>query len=271
MIFHEQFGQHLRLGNFLFKYAWSIAMKEKYGYETVYPDYYLWKYLKNQPTINNSTSSQIIRPRKHEWTEDEQKYLESFDFKNQDFAIALNFFMQSINWWKDYQKEVKNSLQFKDEIIENIKQKYSNLLEKPFILISIRLGDFVGHNVFYQIPYSWYLKVLENFDLKDYNVLITSDEINKAKEIFGNSFFYAEPNMTWDMRNQFYHSDASEHFILGTLSSHQIISNSTFSWWQAFLAEGNTYHTGKNFNPNGPVGHIDNSDYYHPDWIKIEI
>jgi hypothetical protein len=270
MIYHEKFGQHLRLGNFLFKYAWSVGMKEKYGCETVYPNYYLWQYLEHPPIVSDIKQTELIRPRKHEWTKEEQEYIESFDYVDNDYTISLNFFMQSVYWWKEYQAEVKNKLKFKEDVLSNIKSKYSQLLEKPFILISIRLGDYLGHGVFYQIPFEWYLKVLNTFDLNEYNVLVTSDDIGHAKRIFGDSFFYAEPNVTWDMADRNYHSDANEHFILGTLSSHQIIGNSTFSWWQAFLAEGNTYHTGKFFSPSHS-SQMDDSTYYHPDWIKIDI
>ena len=272
MIYHEKFGQTLRLGNFLFKFAWSVGMKEKYGYDTTYPQYYLWDYLETSPIIGENKAKLTIQPRKYEWTQEEQDCLESFDYKSGDYAIALAFFMQSVNWWKDYQNEVRKALTFKQSVLDNIKIKYSELMQKPFILISIRLGtDFFGTNMYYSIPPDWYFKVLKKFDLQKYNVLVTSDNIEQAKQIFGNSFFYAEPNTTWNVNQHHYYSDASEHFILGTLSSHQIISNSTFSWWQAFLSEGDTFHTGRNFHPNGPSGNIDNSDYYHPNWVKIEV
>ena len=51
MIYHELFGQHLRLGNFAFKIAWSVAKWNQYKIQTYYPDYYLWKYLKVPPVI----------------------------------------------------------------------------------------------------------------------------------------------------------------------------------------------------------------------------
>jgi hypothetical protein len=46
--------------------------------------------------------------------------------------------MQSVYWWKDYQAEVKNKLKFKEDVLSNIKSKYSQLLEKPIIIITIR-------------------------------------------------------------------------------------------------------------------------------------
>jgi len=285
MIYHEMFGQHLRLGNFLFKYAWSVAMKEKLGIETVYPDYYLWKYLQNPPLVDNPKIGILVHPRKWEWSLEEKVYIEDFlkytESQNQDSEIALNFFFQSEKWFRGYKDEVFKALTFKDVHFDRIFDKYQYLFARPTIGLGIRLGDFQGHGDFYQIPITWYLKVLaEYFEYTEhnYNVVIFSDDILTAKKIFREyNFFYAEENNTHTHADNFkhYHGDASEQLILGTMMDNWIIGNSTFSWWQAWLAtyaiEGKVIHSGKVFSETGNMKHVDTKDYYPENWIKFEI
>lgn len=289
MIYHELFGQHLRLGNFLFKYAWSIAMKEKYGIETIYPkNYYLWKYLENPPMLTDPyPSGCLVHPRKWEWSPKEQEYIEEFikytESQNQDSEIALNFFFQSEKWFRDYRDEVYKSLQFKETERLRVFKKYLHYFQKRReIGISVRLGDFIGHGDFYQIDPDWYISAL-NTHFPDWEerstVVVFSDDIPAAKEIFKDfSFEYAEPNGTQTHADNFkhYHGDASEHLILGSLMDDFIIGNSTFSWWQAWLASysrpnSKIIHSGKVFSETGNMKHVDTRDYYCSNWIKHEI
>lgn len=281
MIYHEMFGQHLRLGNFLFKYAWSVKMKSKYGIDTSYPDYYLWKYLENFPLISQEIKGPILRPLEWEYNEIEQNLLTNNILNLQDVTIALNYFFQSYKWFEGCEKEVCCSLKFKEEEIDKVKAKYSYIFDRhqPTIGISIRLGDFVGHGDFYQIPYDWYIKALKNiYHWKERKVIVFSDDIEKAKQIFkGFGFFYAEPNGTHTHADNFkhYHSEkAAEQFILGTMIDDWIIGNSTFSWWLAWISWmtnplNRVIHSGKVFSKSGRMKHVDTTHYYHPDWEQI--
>lgn len=284
MIYHEMFGQHIRLGNFLFKWAWSIKMRERYGLNTTYPDYYLWKYLKNPPQIGDIPKLEevdILRPHKWEYSSYLDSIVDEFVLEGKDTLVALNFFFQSEQWFKEEKEQVFNSLQFKAEEKSRIYTKYFDFFRKKTIGIGVRLGDFVGHGDFYQIEPEWYLRALvsefENF--YDYNIVVFSDDILKAKEIFKEyPFFYPEENHTFTHADNFkyYHGDASEQFILGTMMDNFILGNSTFSWWQSWLVEnhpmfnGKIIHSGKVFSDTGNMKDINTSLYYPERWIKFD-
>ena len=279
-IYHEKFGQHLRLGNFLAQYAWSTKYCSVYRCQRILPkDYYLWDYLENPPLLYDQEPEYdlIVRPTKWEYDEKEQEYLNGFeeDFRNRNTALALNYFFQSYTAFEGFEQQVYDSLRIKKDYVDFILHKYGHFFTKPCVLISIRLGDMVQHGDFYQIPYLWYINALEAEypDWRNMNVVVTSDDIEHAKIIFKDyPFMYAEPNGTHTHEDNFkhYHSyKAIEHFVLGTLFGNYIIGQSTFSWWQAWLGSyngGKVVHSGKVFSETGSMKDCNTSTYYLPTW-----
>lgn len=287
MTFHEMFGKHLRLGNFLFKYAWSIAKQEQFGEVSVFPsDYYLWKYLKVPPLVRYNYTASIPDSNflkvNWEWSDKEERMIDEIVKNGKDTVVSLDSFFQSEKWFANYRPYVKRALRFTDDAELSVIAKYKHLCisEKPTIGIGIRLGDFVDHGDFYQIPHTWYIDALDNnFPnwREDYKVVVFSDDIEKCKIVFkAYRFYYAEPNNTHVHNDNFkhYHGDASEQLILGSLMNNFIIGNSTFSWWQAWLAtyvSGKVIHSGKVFSETGNMKHINTEHYYPKSWIKYEI
>jgi len=280
MIRHELFGQHLRLGNFLFKYAWSIAKMHQFNEFTTYPEYYLWKYLQTSPKISDNelywSDSQIKV--NWEWSPEEVNRVDTLIQNPGTKTITLDSFFQSEKWFENYEQQVFESLQIKPDFKEKIYIDNLQLFQKPVIGIGVRLGDFVGHGDFYQIKPNWYLQALEHYFptwREDFNVIVFSDHIERAKQLYNEhkELFFAEPNGTHTHADNFkhYHNDASKQFVLGTMMDHWIIGNSTFSWWQAWLAtygkkDSKVIHSGKVFSDSGNMRHINTEHYYAKEW-----
>ena len=124
---------------------------------------------------------------------------------------------------------IKDYFQFKDSLIDNLKSSYQIAFSKKTILLSIRRGDFVDHPDYFQLPIHYYLQALiHNFpDWKEKNLILLSDDIDYCKFHFSfleNAFFAHQLS-------------AEEQLALGSLCDDFIISNSTFSWWCAWLGE----------------------------------
>jgi hypothetical protein len=51
MVKYNDWGKHLRLGNWLFLYAGIQSILKNSGNELWLPDYFLWEYLKNPPPV----------------------------------------------------------------------------------------------------------------------------------------------------------------------------------------------------------------------------
>lgn len=63
--------------------------------------------------------------------------------------------MQSELWHTRHKEYVMERMKLKQDCVEAVRSKYSDALSKPTIGIGIRRGDFVNHECFFQIPWSW--------------------------------------------------------------------------------------------------------------------
>lgn len=278
MIKYIDWGKHIRLGNFLFLYAGIQNIIKESGNSLELPDYFLWKYLNQPPIINNEKNYEEL----FHFLGDEaieirlNNYINYFK-ENRDKIVNINLgsHLQSELWFKNNLEFIKEKLSIKNEEILKVKTKYNTFFNKPTIGIGIRRGDFVNHGVFYQIPETWYKKALaNNFDYKNYNVVIFSDDINWCKNYFKNeNFMYAEDNNTATHKDGFkhYHKDPMEQFILASLVDNFIGGSSTFSWWNMWYVKnfnnGVVIHSGKNLSNYGEKQFGINKDYYPDNWI----
>lgn len=278
MIRCNQFGQHTRLGNWLFVYAFMVSVAEKTGHEIKVPEgYFLWKYLENPPktTADQNYDVQFIAPGPA-WSREAMDSAYQFFSDNHDKVINIDLtcFLQSEKWFDP--GIVKRKIKIKQECVVEAFAKYPEI-KKPLVGIGVRRGDFVGHGVFYQIPEDWYTGVL-NSSIKGWKkgseVMVFSDDIDWCRVKYaGMGFIFSEPNGT-HQHGAPYHRDPMEQFILGSHCDYFIGGSSTFSWWQMWyvknIMEGEVFHCGENISREyySKYGH---PDYYPLSWKKVQI
>lgn len=280
MILYKDFNKPiLRWGNLAFGYAFMLGCVKKYGEEIQLPEYYMFKYFQDPPTLDVGLEPEVtFHFRKYEF---DPEYVDEFFYKNKGKIININLnpLAQSARNFEHCVDYVVDKFKIKEEVISRIKNKYQEFFTKPTIGISIRKGDFVNHGVFYQIRESWYLDALYTYfpNYKDFNIIIFSDDIEWCKQYYkGHNFFFCEPNNTHTHADSFkhYHNDAHEQYVLGTLMDNMIIGSSTFSWQQAFYGAtqrgGLVIHSGENFR--GEHAEKNNIvDYYYKNWTIFPI
>lgn len=282
MLKFNDWGKHLRLGNWLFLYSGLRYFAKHSENDIELPNYFLWDYLKNPPKVNNDTNYDVeFTFRQTNYSEDEKNFINNLftNNNNKTINIQISSNLQSEKWFSDDFDYVKSCLEIRDDKINEVREKYKSFLDKPTIGIGVRRGDFVNHNCFYQIPETWYENTLKKEfpDYKNYNVIIFSDDIEWCKIYFKDSgFLFAEPNNTHTHTNNFknYHNNPMDQFILGILCDNFIGGSSTFSWWQMWYVKnfnnGKVFHSGKNLI--GKCGETYyNPDYYPENWGLNEI
>lgn len=280
MVKYIDWGQHLRLGNWLFLYAGLQSILKDTGNPLALPPYFLWKYLDDPPFItDNKSYGEVFHFRQTWYTPHEKESIRGvLNTKFRDgitVNINLGSNLQSEKWFIDDIDYVKGKLKIKQEELDRVKAKYAPFFMRPTIGVGIRRGDFVGHGCFYQIPEKWYETALEaEFpDWREYNIIVFSDDIDWCKNYYRNKgWLFSDANNTHTHADNFrhYHNDPMDQFILGALMDNFVGGSSTFTWWQMWYVKnfnnGKVVHSGKNLIGQCADNHK-NPDYYPDSWI----
>jgi len=250
MITYSKIGHFGRLGNQLFQFAGVLGIARKLGYEVKFPIENITEYqledFKDGVTrectfdipkafvLDESildTKFNILPQIKYEVNEPH------FHFNSEYFTVPdgcdFRGYFQTEKYFKHIEYELKQLLVFKPDIQETA----NALLPKTtneLVSIHLRRGDYAGLGDFHPVcgP-EYYSAASQEFTDKDYNFIIFSDDIKYCK-----SFFGEQENVSY-INNV----DPYVDLCLMSMCNHNIIANSSFSWWAAWL----------NSNPNKKV------------------
>jgi hypothetical protein len=168
-----------------------------------------------------------------------------------------------------YYQSSKNFLNFRDEIQKlflpteefkvKLKNQYPNIFEKDSVSIHVRRGDYLG--------ISEVLPVLD----KSYFDFCVKEFENSNIFIFSNDKEWVKKNLNYNNSTVVEGLDDYEELWSISLCDHNIMSNSSFSWWGSYL---NLNKSKKTYVPSvwfGPNGEKNYQDIYEDGWIKIEV
>ena len=197
------------------------------------------------------------------WNRFNEKGFNYTEIPNTEGNVYLNGYFQSEKYFKEYGTQIKELFTYPKEYVDTVLNKYKDLLEKNTCSIHVRRGDYLkfpDHHPTQNMNY--YMRAIKQMS-KDSMFLIFSDDIVWCKKNFPNipeKFMFIEGNTD------------SEDFLLMSLCNNNIICNSTFSWWAAWLnrneqkkviAPSVWFGSAKGFTEN------DMKDLYCENWIKI--
>lgn len=203
--------------------------------------------LKNLKVIP-STTDNIVR---YPWT-----YVQSPPFNND---VIIDGFFQSEKYFVHNRNKIVEFIKPTYKIISIIKEKYSNIINGNSTSIHVRRGDYLkfpNHHSPQTLEY--YKKSIELLKDKTDKFVVFSDDIEWCKNnLKNNNFIYIEDE-----------KDYIELYLI-SLCKNNIISNSSFSWWGAWLnsnLDKKVVSPKKWFGPN--IKHNTN-DIIPESWIKI--
>ena len=252
MLVFSNLGRKGNFGNHLFQIASTVSIAIKNGHEFAFPKWMYATYFDyNFPLYDEELRCQLIKENAYHYKNIELK----------DGNYDLNGWFQSEKYFN--REAVRACFKFKPEIISDVKEKYKTVLFQENILISVRRGDFVNHPYYFQLDYSYYfLGIVKNFPgWKERILIFTSDDIDYCKKHFQflpNAIFIEKSNIM-------------EQLVLGSLCDDFVISNSTFSWWLAWLGEKEGTKIIRPIqNFRGKFRAVNNDKDYFPDrWLAF--
>jgi hypothetical protein len=167
-------------------------------------------------------------------------------------------YFQSDKYFIDYRDEINKLFNF--DFSAKLKDKYPFLIDTETCSIHVRRGDYLNLQIFHTNLQIEYYKNAIDIIGNEKTYLIFSDDISWCEEHFKfiDKKFFISGNFDY------------EDITLMSKCNHNIIANSSFSWWGAWL---NEHENKKVISPQKWFGinnlHLDTSDLYCDKWIII--
>lgn len=253
MIIYNNIGNNGRLGNQLFQTAATIGIANKNNTEPMFPLNQTYKVPKlfnlNLKYLNNTT---LNLPTINE---------NSFSFNETFFNIGdnknINGYFQSEKYFKHVENDIRTLFSFKSDVMERNKQILP--LNTVTTSIHLRLGDYrqyPNHHPICNIKY--YREAIDIINSDVY--IIFSDEPDSANAFFN----FIKNKIIINTKNE------EDDLFLMSNCANNIIANSSFSWWGAWL---NKYKDKQIIAPKKWFGDAyskhDTKDLYCDNWIIV--
>ena len=240
-----------RLGNNLFMIAHALAKGFEYNKQVVvYRPHVIYH--------GNDYSQNIFRGLEFiDSYKDNRNY--NLNVPSDDKPTYYFGYYQSESCFENYSEEIKRLFGPPEEFVERINNELPFLNEKIVTLINVRRGDYLhSPNYHPTVTPEYIYKALEQISNTEM-FLIASDDIEWCKENFkGDKFIFVENE-----------KDYIELYLM-SMCSNNITSNSSFSWWGAWLNQNKTKTVVGPKNWFGPsLQSLKTDDIIPNNWIKI--
>jgi len=256
------------LGNMLFQIAACKAISLEKNTDCSFPNYHTHLNVLNEdkefnPKLRHAQEYSKFLSLNSDSPNQPLK-LYNFPFEYTEFLPTENFFIidgffQTEKYFIKYKQEILNFLSPTEEINNIISTKYPFLLTKVCTSVHIRRGDYLkysNHHPTQTLDYYYEaIKRINNNEL----FVIFSDDIEWCKNNFKfkNVFF---------VQNE---KDYIEIFLMSKCTNN-IIANSSFSWWGAWLNQhDNKVVVGPSKWFGNSLHHLNTNDIIPNTWIKI--
>ncbi len=248
-----------RLGNCLFGIAAVIGTAKKHNAKPVIPEWSYLKYFKNLLPIGSISPTHVYKEPSFNYTEIDLNNAAQLYGRNNKVYDLVGYF-QSEKYFSHCKDIIKETFAPSKEIALMCAEHFFH--SSVTCSVHIRRGDYVGNAFYAQLTMDYYKKTIHY--IKQYTAtekfLIFSDDIAWCKANFsGDEFEFSENK-----------KDIEDLFLMAECD-HNIIANSSFSWWASYLNQ-NPHKIVIAPNKNNwfaPDSAFILDDLYLPNWISI--
>lgn len=227
----SQLGNFGRLGNMMFQVATTESIAYRNNWNALFPE---WSYAQH---FNHSFTQRPAIKFDHVYSEPTFHY--QFPEVKQNTDMVGYF--QSEKYFDE--RHVRHIFKFRDPLPKHDK-----------CVIHLRRGDYVGlRDYFCELPRQYYQNALR--ELNPVNVAVISDDIPFASKFFDG------------ITQNFFEGNEIECLKLMAAAPQVIMANSSFSWWGAWLSQGEVAAPAQWFVSRGL--HNNTKDLIPDRWKKI--
>jgi hypothetical protein len=240
------------LANQIFQWAYARSLSEKYN-TSLYLD--VRSYIHQSGITNRNFSLECFPNIKYDIIPTEPN-ISLWNNENKGVITNLsdNFVYKDEKYFIEHESIIKQELSPSDEDLIRLK----DMIPSESVSLHIRRTDYVTSNGFHPVQtVEYYEKALSL--IGDYkNIVVFSDDISWCKE-----------NLKFDNTTFIEGNKDYEDLWLMSLCDHNIIANSSFSWWGAWLNNNVNKKVVAPSNWFGQQANTNTSDIIPESWIKL--
>ena len=266
MIGHNHLGKNGRFGNQMFQYAATKGIAAARGYDFMIPDGPRSDEEFHDEEDQHKLFMAFKMPEAKNVGMLDAQYKQESSFRyDAELAktcpdnVNLYGYFQSERYFSHAEEELRKDFEFLDVVREKCQEIWNEIVEDgEAISLHVRRTDHLIKPTFHPVlPISYYEEALSKFP-EDIPVFVFTDDPQWAfeHEVFASDrFFISESDNIHDM-------------CLMSMCNYNIIANSTFSWWGAWLAKHNNVIGPKLwFGPHGE----DPTDIFIDRWEYLDV
>jgi hypothetical protein len=259
-----------RLGNQMFQVAATIGIAERHNLSWRFPTT-----ISTSPIgrlMNLTGDFDLLNTPFTQIAEGSQIFHEiSIPSEGNVRALSLHGYYQSPLYFAHSHKTLSQVLRIDENIIRRVAEEVPQVLRQNSVTVHVRRGDYSRppFNQMYKLmDLDYFLKALEYLEDVELLILLTDDKA------------WCKENLERRLPYKVIYSpfrDELFDFVLLHLGRRLILSNSSFSWWAAFLKllQGDTHVTviapSRWYRASGKLAYLDNRvHFFPPSWRLIE-
>jgi len=145
--------------------------------------------------------------------------------------LYLGGYWQSDKYFKDFEVEIRKDLAFKSSIITNVSDQQKLIQNSNSVSLHIRRGDYHSHPIIAKshgvLSLEYYYNAIKHLKETDHSLIFF---------IFSDDMHWVKNNLKLKENVHFVEGNTEiEDLFLMSICKNNIIANSTFSWWGAWL------------------------------------
>lgn len=204
-----------RMGNRMFQYAFGYILSKLKGcnfYHEALPNFGIDSTMHNVRGLNNTINTRQYG----------DHYADIEILVGHKGDIVIDSFLQQSRFYIDYRDELRSLFKIKDLLIN-----------KDKLILHIRETDYVTINAF--LGYDYYKKLISDSGYKDVVIVTDNSESDTVQKLIKENDCTLSTEGIVDTFSVHSDSRAIEDFKVLLYSENIAISQSSFSWWAAFL------------------------------------